>query len=61
MLNASWGHTRIGEIVVRCLYQRMHIAIQEVQVMRSFGGCQVMINASCIHFPGYATISIPEV
>ena len=37
MLNASWGHTRIGEVVVCCLYQRMHTAIQEVQVMRSFG------------------------
>ena len=57
MLNASCGHTRIGEIVACCLYRRMHTAIQEVQVM----GGQVMINASRIHFPGYATISIPEV
>ena len=40
-LNASWGFTRIGEIVVCCHYQRTHTAIQEAQVMRSFEGAKL--------------------
>ena len=61
MLNASCVHTRIGEIVVCCLYQSMHTANSGGASNAKLWGGHVMIDTSCIPIPGPATISIPEV